>query len=165
MQLAPYLPVRQRKVWSSSTLCAGRGTALSWVNEAVARAAKLGGPGLIMDMYLPMLVGPAFLEKMRENCLGDDPYVPLDPTAGAMQLMQHSRDANWDIPYEELRLPVLSMTGLRDRVFYNAKDVADLGARLSNMREVVFDDYGHLLPMEAGAETATQLIAFGREIA
>lgn len=136
------------------------GVTLSWINEATSRAARLGGAGLLMDMYLPMLVGPAFLEKMRTNCLGDGPYAPLSENEGAMQLMLHSRTANWDIEYEKLDLPVLVLTGLRDRVFYNAADVAALLTRLEDVHEVTFPDYGHLLPMEAGSETASALAAF-----
>ena len=33
------------------------GLALDWVNEAIFRAAGLGGPALVMDLFLPMLVG------------------------------------------------------------------------------------------------------------
>jgi len=141
------------------------GTVLSWINEAASRAAGLGGAGLIMDMYLPMLVGPVFLEKMRGNCLGDAPYTAMEESEGAMQLMLHSRSANWDVDYEKLSLPVLVMTGLRDRVFYNAADVAELQKRLSNVREITYADYGHLLPMEAGAETASALAGFADSIA
>ena len=141
------------------------GTALAWINEAVTRAAALGGAALIMDMNLPMLVGPAFLEKMRPNCLTDAPYAPLGEGDGAMQLLAHSRSADWDVPYEELSLPTLVLTGRRDRVFYNEDDVAELKARLPNASEKVFADYGHLLPMEAGPETANALSEFAGTIA
>ena len=141
------------------------GTHLAWVNEGAARAAALGGPGLLMDMMLPMLVGPQFLEKMRPNCLGDGPYEPLTESDGAMQLMKHSCSADWDVLYEQINVPALVMTGLRDRVFYNAQDVAELKTRLSYAEEITYPDFGHLLPMEAGAETAKALSAFGHRLA
>lgn len=136
------------------------GLALAWINEAMARAARIGGTQLVMDMFLPMLVGGRKLAELRPNCLGDTPYQPLPETAGAMQLLGHGRTADWDVPYEKLRLPVLVMTGRADRVFYHADDVAALMARLPDAREVRLETVGHLIPLEAGAETARHLIAF-----
>lgn len=136
------------------------GLGLAWINEAMARAARTGGTQLVMDMFLPMLVGADTLAKLRPNCLGEAPYQPLPETAGAMQLLGHGRTADWDVPYEKLRLPVLVMSGLADRVFYHAGDVAELMARLPDAREVRLETVGHLVPLEAGAETACHLIAF-----
>lgn len=136
------------------------GTHLSWINEAVVRLARAGGGQLMMDANLPQLAGPAFLEKMRANALPDAPYVGLEEDDPIYQLLANARDADWDIAYEKLDLPVLSLTGKCDRVFYNAANVAELMARMPNVTEVVFDDIGHLIPMEDAARTADALIDF-----
>ena len=135
---------------------------LDWINEAVKRAAAMGGPQLVMDLYLPHLVNPEKLAEMRGLCLKEEPYEPLDPRSGPMLLLAEAGKADWDLPYESLELPVLVMTGLRDRVFYDAEDVAALLARLPDVREMTMADAGHLIPMERGAETTRALLDFAR---
>ena len=68
------------------------------------------------------------------------------------------------IAYEKLDLPVLSLTGKCDRVFYNADNVAELMGRMPNATEVVFDDIGHLIPMEDAERTAGALIDFAARL-
>jgi len=140
------------------------GMALDWVNEAITRAAALGGAQLVMDMFLPMLVGPAKLEELRANCLGEAAYEPADPKSGLMRLLENSRSVNWEIANEELALPVLVLTGLRDRVFYNAGDVAELLARLPNAEQKEFPELGHLIPAENGAAVVDSLTSFAARL-
>ncbi len=138
--------------------------ALEWTNEATKRAAELGGTQLIMDLFLPFLVNPEKLADMREACLGPDGYTGMDANDGPMQLMAHAREVDWDFPYESLDVPVLVMSGLLDRVFYQADDVAELRERIPDVREVEFADAGHLIPMERGLRTAVALENFAREL-
>ncbi len=140
------------------------GTHLDWVNEASTRLARLGGGQLVMDANLPHLAGPAFLKKMRANALGEAPYEGLEETNGIYQLLANARQSDWNVEYEKLDLPVLVMSGTCDRVFYNKANVAELMGRLPDVREVVFDDLGHLIPVEDGARTADALITFGNSI-
>ena len=140
------------------------GLRLDWINEAVARAAALGGAQLVMDLYLPHLVNPEKLAEMRPNCLKDEAYRPLDAASGPMKLLAEGSAADWDLPYEALSLPVLVMSGLRDRVFYDAEDVAALRARLPDAQEIVMPDAGHLIPMERGAATAEALLDFAERL-
>ncbi len=140
------------------------GLTLDWINEAIARAGALGGQQLVMDMFLPMLMGPGKLTDMRPNCLGDQPYEPFPPEAGPLRLLQGGRAADWDLPYEQLTLPVLIVTGLRDRVFLDRDAVAALTGRLPDARERAFPDLGHLIPAEDGPALAEALLAFAAEI-
>ena len=140
------------------------GLALDWANEAIIRAAALGGSQLVMDMFLPMLVGPAKLADLHADCLGGAAYEPANPESGLMRLLVNSRSVNWEIPYERLTLPVLVMTGLRDRVFYNADDVAELLARLPNSQELKFPEYAHLIPAEDGAAVINTLSSFAARL-
>ncbi len=136
------------------------GPKLAWLNAAMERAAATGGPDLLMDMYLPLLVNPEALPGMRAERLQPGPYTPLDPAHGHYKLLAAGDSADWDLPYEDLNLPVLIMTGLKDRVFYEAEDVEELTARLPDSRTVVFDNAGHLLPAERPSETAAALLQF-----
>jgi 3-oxoadipate enol-lactonase len=106
------------------------GPRLEWVNAAVHRAALAGGGRLIQDLYLPLLSGPAWQAANRGNFLQDQPYEPLDPTSGTALLLAAGKGADWDLPYERLTMPVTVLSGLQDRVFFDAADVAELYARL-----------------------------------
>ncbi len=139
-------------------------TRLDWINEAVRRAAAMGGPQLVMDLYLPHLVNEEKLEEMRAVCLQDEAYQPLDPESGPMKLLTEAAHADWELPYESLTLPVLVISGLRDRVFYDAGDVAALMARLPNAREITMADAGHLVPMERGAASTAALLDFAEQL-
>lgn len=140
------------------------GLALDWVNEAIIRAAALGGSQLVMDMFLPLLVGPAKLPELHNNCLGDEGYEPADPKSGLMRLLENSRSVDWDLPYEKLYLPVLIMTGLRDRVFYSAGEISELLARLPDAKEMLYPELGHLIPAEDSAAVVEALTLFAAKI-
>lgn len=136
------------------------GLTLDWTNEAVFRAVRLGGSQLVMDMFLPMLLGSSTLAQMRDKCLGASAYEPLDAASGIYRLVERSRDADWDLPYEELALPVLAMTGLHDRVFLDRDAVARLLRRLPQASEITLPDTGHLIPVEAPQAVTDALLTF-----
>jgi pimeloyl-ACP methyl ester carboxylesterase len=140
------------------------GPRLDWINRGMARAARTGGLQLLMDLYLPLLVNEEKLTALRPTCLGEDPYEPLDPAHGHMNLLTWAAEADWDLPYERLDLPVLVMTGLQDRVFYEASALASLSARLPRARQTTLDDAGHLIPLERPAETAQALLDFAKDL-
>lgn len=138
--------------------------ALEWANEAMTRAARMGGTQFVMDLFLPFLVNPDFLAAMRDKCLGEGEYEAMAGSEGPMQLMAHARSVNWDLAYEDIAAPVLIMSGLHDRVFYHRADVAELRSRIPDVREVEFGDAGHLIPMERGESTAQALLDFARAL-
>jgi pimeloyl-ACP methyl ester carboxylesterase len=124
------------------------GPRLEWVNAAVHRAALTGGGRLIQDLYLPLLSGPPWQAAHRGEFLGERPYEPLDPASGTALLLAAGKDADWHLPYERLDMPVVVLSGLQDRVFFDAADVAELGARLPDARRIDLPDVGHLVTME-----------------
>lgn len=124
------------------------GPRLEWMNEAVYRCALTGGGELIRDLYLPLLAGPAWLAANRENFLRDEPYTPLDPKSGTARLLAASNSTDWDIPYERLDVPAIVISGLQDRVFFDAADVAELSARMPRAERIDIADVGHLITME-----------------
>lgn len=137
---------------------------LEWIGQAMIHAVRTGGPRLLMDMYLPLLVNQDHLRAIRGQSLLDEPYEPLDTGHGHYRLMVHGADADWDLPYEELTLPVLNITGLQDRLFYEAADVAELAGRLPQPTMIEMADTGHLIPVERPAALTRTLIDFARSL-
>jgi pimeloyl-ACP methyl ester carboxylesterase len=140
------------------------GVRLDWINRASATLARLGGTRLVMEANLPQLVNPEQLAAMRAGVFGSEPYQPMDPADGLYRLLEGSIDSDWDVPWEKLKLPVLSMTGLHDRVFYVAKDVEALLGRIKGARRVDFSDAGHLIPIERPQAFSLALLEFARQI-
>ena len=76
---------------------------LDWINHAMVNAAKLGGGALIMDMGMPVIASPKFLNKVKSNALLLENYKPLDKNDGIFKLMEGSLSANWsfDWPFRQ----------------------------------------------------------------
>lgn len=140
------------------------GARLQWINQATVALARAGGTRLIMEANLPQLVNPEQLAAMRAGVFGPEPYQPMDPADGLFRLLAGSIAADWDVRWEKLKLPVLSMTGLHDRVFYVAADVEELAARIASLQRVEFGDAGHLIPIERPQAFARALLEFARRL-
>ena len=136
------------------------GPRLKWINDALVRAVEVGGLDLFRDLYVPLLFGEDWQAENRRNFLKAGAYVPLDPASGHANLLRHAGAADWDISYEQLDLPVLVLSGLQDRVFYDRADVDVLAARIPDARQVDWQDVGHLLPAEAPERLAGLLADF-----
>lgn len=121
---------------------------LEWINAAVHRAALIGGGRLIGDLYMQHLTGPAWLVANRGGFLLDEPYEPLEPDSPVARLLAAGMEADWDLAYEQLTMPVTVLSGLRDRVFFEAADVAALAARMPDAQRTDLPDVGHLISME-----------------
>ncbi|MEO8717534.1 MAG: alpha/beta hydrolase, partial [Burkholderiales bacterium] len=120
------------------------GARLEWINQATVALARAGGTRLVMEANLPQLVNPEQLAAMRSGVFGAAPYVPMDRADGLYRLLEGSLAADWNVAWEKLKLPVLSMTGLHDRVFYVAADYEALAAKIAGLKRVDFPDAGHL---------------------
>jgi 3-oxoadipate enol-lactonase len=140
------------------------GPRLAWINDAVLRAALTGGPRLIQDLFLPLLTGPAWQAANRNAFLSDEPYAPLPPESGTARLLAAGNTADWDVPYERLQVPVTVLSGLQDRVFYDAADVAALAARLPDAFRTDLPDAGHLLSMERPEAVIDTCLALTRRL-
>jgi pimeloyl-ACP methyl ester carboxylesterase len=124
------------------------GPRLEWVSAAVHRAALTGGGRLIQDLYLPLLSGPPWQAANRGGFLKEGGYEPLDPASGTALLLATGKSADWELPYERLTMPAVVLSGLQDRVFFDAADVAELSARLPDAQRIDLPDVGHLVTME-----------------
>lgn len=141
------------------------GPRLDWTNRAAHRAALVGGGRLIQDLMLQHLTGPAWQAVNSDKFLKDEPYEPLDPDSGAARLLAAGIDAEWNIPYEKLTMPVTVLSGLQDHVFYNPGAVAELSKRLPNAEKIDINDIGHLVTMERPAAITRACLALADRLA
>jgi pimeloyl-ACP methyl ester carboxylesterase len=139
------------------------GPRIAWVNDAMPRLVGHGGVGLFLDALFPLLVNPEMAAAARPRFLTGD-YAPLDPAHGHMNLMRNAAATDWAIDWSALRLPVLNVTGLHDRVFLDREVVDRLYATLPDARREDWDDAGHLLPQERPEKLAASLARFAAGI-
>lgn len=140
------------------------GPRLQWINEAMVRMVQVGGMELMRDINFPLIFNEEWLEQNRGDFLKDTGYVPLDRESGAYKLLASGRTADWDVPYEEMTLPVLVMTGMRDHIFYQAEVVDELTARLPNATRLDLPDAGHMVPLERPRAFIGALLDLARRI-
>jgi 3-oxoadipate enol-lactonase len=136
------------------------GPRLDWLNDAVVRAAEVGGLDLLRDLYSPLLMNEEWQAANRANFLKPGEYRPLAPTDGAFMLLAAGATADWDLPYEAIDVPVLAITGLQDRVFRDEADIEAILARLPRAERLDMADAGHMLPVERPQELAAAIVAF-----
>ncbi|MCB1715443.1 MAG: alpha/beta hydrolase, partial [Candidatus Competibacteraceae bacterium] len=68
------------------------------------------------------------------------------------------------VPYEQLDLPVLVLTGLQDDMFLNPVDVATYAARLPQAQRLDLADAGHMVPVEQPQAFIQALLDFTRSL-
>ena len=134
------------------------GPRLRWINDALFRAAQVGGLRLLRDLFAPRLFGEDWLAAHRAQFLDPAPYQPLDPADGHYRLLRDSAGTDWDVAWERLDLPTLVMTGLEDGLFYEATDVDRLLGRLPRARRVDVVNAGHMLPAERPERVIDELL-------
>jgi pimeloyl-ACP methyl ester carboxylesterase len=142
------------------------GPRLKWVGDALVRAAEVGGLDLFRDLFLPLLMNDDWLATNRSNFLKPEPkYASLSSESGHYKLLAEAgREADWDLPYERLNLPVLVITGLQDHVFLEPDVVNNLFSRLPRGRRVDIPNAGHLIPAERPEALADSLLSFTKEV-
>ena len=142
------------------------GPRLKWIGDALVRAVEVGGLPLFRDLFLPLLMSEDWLQKNRPDfLLPDSEYTALEPGSGHYKLLSEvGRHTDWDIPYEDLNLPTLVITGLQDHVFLERDVVETLFARIPDGRRADMPAAGHLIPSEQHEAFAEVLISFAKEI-
>lgn len=133
---------------------------VEWVNDLEARLIAMGGMPLVLDVLRPVLSGVEKLERLRPDHLPEGGYEPSSEDHPRRRIAEGVRRVDWDIPWERLRLPVLVMTGLHDRLFRIQEDVDALTARLPDATTVVYPDGGHSLQAEHPQRFAADVIGF-----
>jgi 3-oxoadipate enol-lactonase len=138
------------------------GPRIAWINDALLAAVRVGGFPLLLDLYLPLLTNEGFQAENRSKYLTASSYTPQDPNHGHFKLMEAAGSTYWDVPYEKLNLPILTITGLQDRLFLDHDEVERLRLRLPQAKHLEWPDAGHLLPMEHPLRLADRLIEFAK---
>lgn len=141
------------------------GPRLDWINRAVVRAMLVGGPNLMKDLYSPLLMNEGWQGDNAEAFLkADTPYTPLAEGDGTLMLLRAGVGTNWDVAYEDIKIPVLSITGLQDRVFRDPNDIDALYARLPNAERIDMPNAGHMLPVEQPQALSKALLDFASKL-
>lgn len=136
---------------------------VEWINTLEERLIALGGMPLVLDVLRPVLSGCDQLEKLRDSHLSGEGYTPWPVDHPRRRLAEQVKQANWDIPWQELKLPVLIFTGLHDRLFRIQDDVDALTSLLPNATTVTYTDGGHSLQAEHPERFVADLIHFVEE--
>ncbi|MGB7297794.1 MAG: alpha/beta hydrolase [Burkholderiaceae bacterium] len=138
---------------------------IQWMNDASLRVMDVGGPNLMKDLYFQFITGEPFQVANRSEFLKDKPdYTPLDKSSGAYNLLTWMGKTDWDIAWSQLKLPTLVLSGLQDRVFFDAPIVDELFKSLPDGQRIDMPDAGHMLPAELPESFTKALIAFGNKI-
>lgn len=137
---------------------------VEWINKLEERLIGIGGMPLVLDVLRPVLSGVDQLEKLRPTHLPEEGYTPWPEDHPRRRLAEGVKQAHWDIAWQDLRLPVLVMTGLKDRLFRIQSDVDELTAHLSDARTVTYDGGGHSLHAEYPERFVSDLIQFAKDI-
>jgi 3-oxoadipate enol-lactonase len=140
------------------------GVLVDWIIELEGRLIEMGGMPLLMDVLRPMLAGKEELARQRPNSLSDEGYTPWPKDHPRHRLGSGVRLADWNVPYEQLDLPVLVLTGLHDRLFRVQADVDELVARLPDATVVTFEDAGHALHEERTERFVAEVSRFADTI-
>lgn len=141
------------------------GPRIAWMNDATVRMMEVGGPALLRDIISPLIFGPRWLAANRGEFLKENPaYDPVDRESGIYNLLRHMGAADWDIPYEQLKCPVLVVTGPHDRIFYDPSILEELSGRIPDAQNVIIPEAGHMLPAECGVEFSKTLLDFAQNL-
>ena len=133
------------------------GARLQWISDALVRLAETGGPELLKDILSPLIMNESWQQTNREQFLTDNAYQPIDRNSGTYNLLSNARYTDWNLPYEQLTMPVLVMTGLQDRVFRDPLDIDALYRRLPNAKHIELPNAGHMIPAEQPQELINAL--------
>ena len=137
---------------------------IAWMNDASLRVMQVGGPNLMKDLYTPFITGEPFQAVNRAQFLVDSPdYTPLDESSGAFNLLTWMGKTDWDISWSQLKLPTLVLTGLQDRIFFDAENVDELFGSLPDATRIDMADAGHMLPAELPQDFSDALLGFGEK--
>ncbi|MEM7256497.1 MAG: alpha/beta hydrolase [Pseudomonadota bacterium] len=133
------------------------GPRLQWISDVLVKLAETGGPELLKDILSPLIMNESWQQANRAQFLTDTPYQPIDRNSGTYNLLNNARQTNWDLPYEQLTMPVMVMTGIQDRVFRDPQDIDTLYQRLPNARHIELPAAGHMIPAEQPQELISAL--------
>ena len=136
---------------------------LNWINDAVVRVFETGGGDLLKDLYSPLLMNEEWQAENRAGFLGSTGYTPSAANDAALMLLKSGPTADWNMAYEAIDVPVLIISGLQDRVFFNSEHVAELSTRFPKARRIDLANAGHMVPVERPKELSDTIVQFAAD--
>lgn len=121
---------------------------LNWINNSMVNAVKLGGTNLILDMIMPVITSPTFLDKIKNSALKYENYIGLDDYNGISKLIYAGFTTNWNFNWSMIDIPTLVMTGHYDKVFRVPKDIDEIIREIKIAIRIEIPECGHLIPVE-----------------
>ena len=91
-----------------------------------------------MDMGMPVIASPKFLDKVKTNALNFEDYKPLKKNDGIFKLMEGSLSANWSFEWSKINVPTLVMTGHLDKMFRVPQDIEELVKKNYKLKKLSF---------------------------
>ena len=130
-----------------------------WMIELEGRLLEMGGKRLANDALSPSIYSNARLAEMRPAHLTEGDYEPLPPDNPRVRIQWGLRKYKWDLRYEDLKLPVLVMTGKHNRRSFPS-DVAAIVARMPDVRTITYEDGGLSLHRDLPQDLVRDFSAF-----
>lgn len=141
--------------------CLRKKSALTdWLGELETRLISMGGTQLVHDCFRPVTVGTDELGRISPRHLLSTEYVPMESSHPRRMLAEAAAKADWNFPWESLKMPVLILTGMRDRLFRVEDHVDEIMGTMHDVKEVRFAQAGHALHSEEPTRTADEIITF-----
>ena len=109
-------------------------------------AAKLGGGALIMNIGMPVIASPKYLDKVKTNALDFENYKPLHKNDGIFKLMEGSLSADWSFDWSKINVPTLVMTGHLEKMFRIPEDIEELVKKIKILKTIELPYCDHLIP-------------------
>jgi len=140
------------------------GPRLEWVNAALVRLAQTGGLDLLRDVYLPLLLNEGWQSDNRASFLKNDAYKPIDANDGSLHLLKAGAATSWDVNWQDIKVPVLNITGMQDRIFRDDSVIEKMLSLFENVKAVQYANAGHMIPSEDPKRLARDLIQFAETL-
>jgi pimeloyl-ACP methyl ester carboxylesterase len=136
------------------------GPRLDWINAALVRLAQTGGLDLLRDVYLPLLLNEDWQADNRADFLKSGPYTPIATDDGALHLLKAGAATSWDVNWQDIKVPVLNITGMQDRIFRDDSVIEKMLECFADVKAVQYANAGHMIPGEDPGRLAGDLIKF-----
>jgi len=136
------------------------GPRLAWINAALVRLAETGDLDLLRDVYLPLLLNEDWQTDNRADFLKSGPYSPIAPDDGALHLLKAGEATSWDVNWADIKVPVLNITGLQDRIFRDNIVIEKMLECFADVKAVQYANAGHMIPSEDPKRLTRDLIQF-----
>ncbi len=130
----------------------------------MVRLAETGGLDLLRDVYLPLLLNENWQTDNRAGFLKNGVYTPIATDDGALHLLKAGEATSWDVNWHDIKIPVLNITGLQDRIFRDDSVIEKMLECFADVKALQYANAGHMIPSEDPNRLARDLIQFAKTL-